>query len=205
MNYLIEQALRSKITALSFIERYGGLVRPMTYKNEGKVPVSTLLTADQCKDPSFYKLLVPDSDYKSVSYFEPVRMTGPTFGGPKQNLMTFRSSLRFVCWLNLRELGISDAYNPERFAIEAITALKGRTNFDIDSIKGDINVLNFTMGGTDPQTVFGRYSYGGKERLYFDPYGFFYFDMDIELRVNSACVSALTLDSAINCVGVWEA
>lgn len=203
MNYIIEQALRAKITGLSFIERYGGIVRPMTYKSEGKVPVSTLLTADQCKDPSFYKLLIPDSNYKSVSYLENLGITGPAFSGPKQNVMTFNSRLRFVCWMNLRALGISDDYNPERFAVEAITTIKGRTDFTVDSISGDLQVLRFTMGGTDPQRVFGQYSYADKEKLYFDPYGFFYFDMEVELNINAACVSALTLSAPLNCVGVW--
>lgn len=204
MNYLIEQAMRSSITGLSFVERYGGIVRAMKYKDAGKIPVSTLLSSDQCKDTSFYKMLIPDDAYKSVVYLEELGIRGPNFGGPKQNVMIFNSRMRFVAWLNLRKLGISDAYNPERFALEAITALKGRNDFTQDSISGDFQVLRFTVGGTDYNTAFGRYSYADRAHLFFDPYGFFYFDMEIELRINAACVPALTLSDPIDCIGVWE-
>lgn len=199
MNYLIEQALRSKITGLSFIERYGGIVRPITYKDAGKVPVSTLLTADQCKDPSFYKLLVPDSDYKSISYFEVLNNSGPVFEGPKQSMMVYEGSLRFVCWLNLRALGIADAYNPERFSIEVMNAIKGRTAVNVDGIQGEVQVLKTTMGGVDPKVPFGRYSYSNKERLFFNPYGFFYFDIKVQLMIGASCIAALSIADPLTC------
>ena len=204
MNYLIEQALRTKITGLSFVERYGGVVRSMQYKDVGKVPVSTLLTSDQCKDPSFYKLLVPASAYKSVCYLEALSNTGPTFSGPKQNAITFKNSLRFVAWLNLRKLGIDGDYNPERFAIEAMSAIKGRTDFNKDQIQGAVEILNFRMGTADFNTAFGKYSYSGKDSLFFDPYGFFFFDFDVKLSINAGCLDAITLGDPMDCIGVWE-
>lgn len=216
MRELIIEALSPDIMALPFIERYGGLVQQITRAFEvgedstgGPVfeyksfPVSCQLTNEECWELEKYKNLVPDDSYKSVSYFEADNRTTTNASGTKLNEWTYTTTIRFVCWLNLPALGINDCKGTGRFEVQVSKAVMGHKEFSIDGVDGSLHIRNANLVEKSASRIFGRYSYGDKEKVYFFPYDFFAIDFDISMRINANCIPALTLSDPIDCITNW--
>jgi hypothetical protein len=199
---LIEGALRSKIEALNFVGRYGGLVRPIKHQ-KNTYPVSTYVSASQCQENGLYKALVPDDSYASVSYFELLRQSPGNITGPKKNLLTNNFALRFVCWLNYQKLGLSEDTTADQFAAQAMKALKDAQTFEASTVKGQIIIDNMAPILNDSQQVFGTWSYYAKnEHIFFYPYGFFAIDMSLTARINLNCTNDVSDPVELDCI--WQ-
>lgn len=103
MNQAIASIIKSRIEVLDFVDKIAGLVSTqyMTIENVTKsYPVACCVTADDCKVGA-YNDLTPNSQYKSVIYFED---GGVSFVRAQGNFKYYRSSLRLVAWLNVKEI-----------------------------------------------------------------------------------------------------
>ncbi len=204
---LIEQALRAPIEALGFIGQYGGIVRAVTIPQEigdgqyaGKTfPVSCYLSASDCFDSGKFMDLVPDERYASVAYFEQLGGASLAASGPNRREWAFEEQLRFVCWLNYPALGLDDCLGPERFALAFLAAVDGTRNFTVDGISGRLDITRARLLPRDNMQVFGRYSYAGKQHVFFSPYDFFAVDLVAKATVNGACIQDVTLGIPVEC------
>lgn len=213
MIYLIDQAIRSKITALNFVERYGGFAMPVTADfpsdegaNRKTFPVSCSLSASECFEQDKYKNLVPNDAYKSVCYIEEVAINAFEFGGSKRKSWTTTARIRVVCWLNYNKLGLDDCKSTDRFALALIAAVmenNGYYSFDIDSIKGAVHIQGAKIVEKNPNVVFGRYSYANMSHLFFWPFDFFAVDFSCGIHISGGCVPGLTLGSEVTCLTNW--
>lgn len=206
----IEQALRSTITGLSFVERYGGHAYPVSFAVNGEggasikaMPVSCGLNDARCLETGKYTHLVPDDRYKSVAYLEEQGPASIVYGGAKANEITAIQRVRLVCWLNMRRMGYDDCIGTMRFAAEALNAIKGRRAFTADAITGEMEINRASIMEKDPQRVFSRYSYSGLSWAFFWPYDFFAVEFEARVMVNAACFEGSTAQNEIECLTNW--
>lgn len=206
----IEQALRSSLTGLSFVERYGGQAYPAAFAVTGEngairktMPVSCNLNDTACLETGKYSKLVPDSLYKSVAYLEEQGPASIVYAGAKANEITSTQRVRFVAWLNMQRLGYDDCVGTMRFAAEALNAIKGRRSFTVDSVSGEMDINRASILEKDPQRVFSRYSYSELQWAFFWPYDFFAIEFEARVMVNAACFESSTAQTAIKCLTNW--
>lgn len=197
-------------SALGFIERYGGLIRPLRYNErdgDGNVypiayPVSCLI-ADSCTDPSIYKGLTPDDRYKSVAYFERRGAGSIEFGKPAQHDMTFRLPLRFVAWLNYKKLGVEGCPSTLAYSMAFIKALRNQNMAaSDDTLTNPARVLvkSFELPEQRADIIFAPYSYAAKEWAFMPPYGFFAVDLVAELTTSIYCFTEPVVPAEIDCI-----
>ena len=119
----IADILKSRLSNLDWIERFGGLVieakRPDTRKNPDtgeqiivgwqSWPVACDVNAERCfEDAQKLKWFIPETGLAAVAYF--VDNGGTQFVEvsefvPKRGGLVYRFNLRFVCWMNMKRLG----------------------------------------------------------------------------------------------------
>lgn len=110
MRVKIAEILKEQIEDLSFIDRLGGLVKPLVVKDpndkEGvilkRMPVE-VNSLTYC-DSNDYKAFVPDDQYKSVIFFEDLG-TNPR-DQKDSHLYWLTTELRMVCWFNLPKINV---------------------------------------------------------------------------------------------------
>jgi hypothetical protein len=113
MNQAIANIIKGHIEGLDFVDKIAGLVMPLTFditvtdKTTGTksteqktVPIACCVTADDCKEGA-YNDLMPNSEYKTVIYFED---GGVTFEKAESNWKYYKSTLRLVCWINIQKI-----------------------------------------------------------------------------------------------------
>lgn len=213
---LLVKAYQDAIENLGWIERYGGLVRPvLTQENimlDGKgvkipavYPVSCLIESS-CTEPGIYKRLVPDDAYKSVAYFEQRGSGRFTIEGPIRNLFSLTVPLRFVVWLNFKRLGIEGCPDTLPFQLSLANALSTPpviVDSDLLSQGGSVSVVSFEFPEQRSNLIFAPYSYANKEWAFFPPYGFFALDMTAKITINLACFVEPQLAEPVNCLTQW--
>jgi hypothetical protein len=107
MNQKIANIIKGHISSLDFVDKLAGLVTTATLnigEGDAKVqksfPVACCVTADDCKT-GMYNDLVPDSKYKTVIYFED---GGVSFEKAQGKWKYYDSTLRLVCWINVKKI-----------------------------------------------------------------------------------------------------
>lgn len=214
---LVEQALRGNLTGLNFVERYGAVAMPVTAKfersstgsaelptfGERTFPVSCDLTETECFEQGKYKNLVPNDAYMSVAYLEQQGGATVQAEGPKFNELTATERVRFVCWLNMKRLGIDNCEGTTAFELAAIDALIGEHRAEVDGLNVAVLIRTVRVLPKSPAAVFGAYSYAGMRWAFFWPYDFFAVEFDAVTRVNRSCIADVTLGTPVNCVTTW--
>jgi len=213
MIFLIEQALRSTITGINFVERYGGIVRPVSQVREGEegrtfvdtFPVSRYVSVADCFDNGMQRDLIPDEAYKSVAYWEQRGSSTITPGGPKGLQWNISQTLRLVVWLNFAKIGLTDYDTTDELELYAIKQLHG-LHGDINTALGykfGFRVSGFETIQREPRTIFAPYSYSDKEWAFSWPYGFFAVDFNVNVELAAGCIVAPTLGDEITCITTW--
>jgi|WetSurMetagenome_2_1015567.scaffolds.fasta_scaffold20970_5 hypothetical protein len=108
MNQAIADIIRGHIEDLDFVDKIAGLVSVTTLLVKDKdnndvektIPIACCVTPEDCKDGAYNDLL-PNSDYKTVIYFED---GGVSFERYEGGWKYYKSSLRLVCWINIEKL-----------------------------------------------------------------------------------------------------
>jgi len=202
------QAVSSKITALPFVERYGGVVQTVRridllddgFVIEKRFPVSCSVTNLACWEQSRYKDLVPDDRYKSVFYFEEIE--GFQIVGRQElrgQVIQYRGRVRLVGWLNLAKLGVEDDCNlSDRIAFEMIGALTGAYE-----LSGDIDaVVQLKPIGMQPKSpaIFDRYTYEEENSYLLYPYDYFAVDFEVILGLMPDCITPFAPSTPVSCI-----
>jgi len=132
--------LLSNILALNFADKVGGIVYPMQKEiinSEGGTVVKTFPVYGNdptvCESGDYIEML-PDSDLKSVIYFESTPESVVSCGNP----VTSNSTLTCVCWFNLAKIN------------KNLRTGEGLLHLVANSINGSWNI---TIGTTVVHTV----------------------------------------------------
>lgn len=195
MNQAIADIIKSHIEGLDFVDKIAGLVRTLTFDivtkdSEGKnvpvqksFPVACCVTADDCKNGA-YNELMPNSQYKTVIYFEDM---GVTAGDIEGRYSYFTSNVRLVCWINAAKI-LGDTCKTgtactlsAHFISEIIRALP--------EFKQHHNPFNMVLSKVTSQevsspSIFSQYTYDEKHTQYLMyPYDYFALDIQTEFAI----------------------
>lgn len=195
MNQAIADIIKSHIEGLDFVDKIAGLTRVLTFDivtkdSEGKnvpvqksFPVACCVTADDCKDGA-YNELMPNSQYKTVIYFEDM---GVTAGDIEGRYSYFTSNVRLVCWINAAKIlgdtcktGTACTLSAHLIA-EIIRALP--------EFKQHHNPFNMVLSKVVSQevsspSIFSQYTYDEKHTQYLMyPYDYFALDIQTEFAI----------------------
>lgn len=206
----IEQSIKSQITGLSFIERYGGVAIPVSITQQTKngpvikvLPVSCDVDDTDCLETGKHPKLVPNSTYKSVAYLEEQGSTTVNFAGAKAGEITATSRIRLVVWLNMQKLGYDDCKGTNRFELETLNAIKGFREFTVDGVTGTVNISRTSIVQKVSTNIFAKYSYSDHQWAFFWPYDYFAVDFDATVKVGAGCLTSSTEQTVIECITNW--
>jgi hypothetical protein len=212
MNQAIASILKGRIEDLDFVDKIAGLVATqymtITDENGTKVtksyPVACCVTADDCKQGD-YNDLTPDSKYKSVIYFED---RGVSFNRYEGNFKHYTSSLRLVCWLNVRMiLGEDCDASACTYSSHAITdIIRHLPQFPYNFAPFVRVYAEVTNQVVRSNGIFSAYTYNEKQTQYLmSPYDYFALDIQTTFAiclpgtsVYSSCDT--TEDSMADCI-----
>lgn len=183
MNQAIANIIRGHIENLDFVDKIAGLTSALTFEIKGgnnelvqkTFPVACCVTPDDCKE-GMYNDLMPNSDYKTVIYFED---GGVTFEKYESNWKYYKSTLRLVCWININEIanrGGCKTDIPCTYAAHIITEIiralpefPENNHSPIEKIYSEI-----TNQLVRSPSIFGAYTYDERHSQYLmAPYDYF--------------------------------
>lgn len=202
MNADIAALIRGYIDDLSFIDKIGGLVKPIVKVQDigdGKVvkkviPVDCGVTHTDCIRGK-YTDLMPNSNYKSVTYFEDGGVQKINDG---RGDFSFQSNLKLVCWLNLKKLGKTDC---SQSALAIASILNVIPNKFVNS--SPYTRIQITCIGEDAKNpaIFGKYTYD-EEKIQFlmFPYDYFALNFQVKFTIPRHCITGLTPSTETECV-----
>lgn len=214
MIYLLEQNIRSTITGLNFVERYGGIVRPVTVERAGRdgnrfsdvYPVSRYANLKTCFDTGDnLDDLIPDDRYKSIAYWEQRSNVDVVPGGAKDQYWRAAVDLRLVVWLNLYRLGLTNYADTDKMELQALKEVRNLAGTQIvDGVyRFAIHSVNPRPVIREPRNVFAPYSYNEKEWAFHFPYSFFAVDFTFNLMFAAGCIQAVELGEESECITTW--
>lgn len=196
------------ITDLNFVERYGGLVQTMEWKQQdGKVmyfPASCSVSEADCRNNQRYQDLMPDSTKASVVYFEQrtdLQDKGfISFGGVQSRThKKFEVKLRLVCWLNLKKLGLVNC-NAADSAVRSFYNILCQEIKPTDPVfppESEIEVKAINVIKKD-KSIFQPYNYPVHTFLY--PYDYFAIDFTVSLVMCIGQDYTMPIGTPITCV-----
>jgi len=216
---VIEQALRPRITALPFIERWGGAARrtavPGSYETPDEqiirtsevVPISCAPTAACApEDRAFWAKLRPNSEYASVAYLE---ATGPgrldPASGNGNTVLAYRQDVRLAVWLNLQRLGATACGDDAAMAILALLALqeaRARVTPTWAGVPLSVHVRQAEALPQEVQQVFPGYTDAANPRLFIHPYSFFGLGLSCTVLIPQGCICPPEYEPQ-NCITEW--
>ena len=211
IRYLIDTILSPEITALSFADKYAGIVKTINIAVDNQTdtgivkryPVACNVVNGDCANIGLYNELVPDDTKKSVIYWEmiqPMYNAGYTKTNDFYN-KRFKGVARLVVWLNLAKLGI-DECNGAIYAIpilEKILTKRGK----IQSGVYENSILRIEPKGLvkqDINTIFGGYDYPKIKNYYLYPFDFFAIDVNFTLEQCLSKGGTFPTGAALDCV-----
>ena len=190
MNNKIANILKGYIETLDWTDKISGLVQTanVTEKSgDNKItksyPIACDLTEDSCVK-GHYQDLIPDSKKRSVVYFED---KGCVFDKQVRNRLYYKSSLRLVCWLNLKLLeedpcGTDDHCTVSGCYVMDVIKILPHIAFSSGGFYGMfINSISQAERSVD---IFSKYTYHEESTQYLlYPYDFFALDIEITFAV----------------------
>lgn len=216
-------ALKPTITAMPWVERYGGVAIRLakTETFDGReirryFPVSSDLTDAQCWQQGRYLDLVPNAKRRSILYWEVVTDTQDvntpisglyrsTQGARSVKVYYLRARARLVYWLNLKKLGLAPDNSQldhtlsasEVVALSLINALE-KGNFQIDGA-GAVQLSEPVIKPKSPE-IFDRYTYGSDvEKFMLYPYDYGAVEFTVNITVPKSCISDFVTGSELSC------
>lgn len=191
MTEKLASILKDKIhgSSLSWKGLVGGLAFPIEKTNQGKdrftasvFPAGTEVLGGEAKSSWEHHPLTPNSKYKSVIFFEE---NGTDIN--ENNGFNHESTLRLVCWLNLKLIGESDNSNmkTDDYAIGLMNLLGGNQG-NSGSLRG-LHV-NFNAIPKRDKSIFDNYTFDLADSKYLVfPYSYFALDFTVTYYYNHAC------------------
>jgi hypothetical protein len=193
MNVELANILKSKIEPLPFADRVSGLVTVLSTREqkEGgqsitkKYPIASNLNHKDCL-AGRYNDLVPNSNLKSIIYFEDGGIRAMDLGIRDYN---FESRLRLVGWLNMAKLGKANTHNTlSGAAIGSILSVLPKSSFN----EGSFTRIKVTFESEEPKSsrIFNEYTYDESVIQYLlYPYDYFAINLKITFNINMNCLT----------------
>ena len=217
LGYLLE-LLRNDIQALDFVERYGGLVQKVTYKNRDKngqyvdesYPVSCMVNQQDCNTSGqFYTDLIPNDKLRGVFYFEVLQgMTdqGPIIAQGKvyKSMRIFTGRARLVGWVNTKRLGVSEECYFSGQLVRKFMQILNTKHIKVND-SGFLNGarVEFNVLQELPKTsaIFDKYTYNLDKQFLLDPFDYFAIDVEIRATMQTGCQFDVSLANSACWVG----
>ena len=213
MNQAIANIIKTHIEGLDFVDKIAGLVQTVYMDVRGAdnalvqkaFPIACCVTADDCKEGA-YNDLMPNSQYKTVIYFED---GGVNFDRYEGDWKYYTSRLRLVCWINVAKI-LGDTCNTGD-ACTLSTHLIAEIIRALPTFQEHHNPFNFVYSEVTSQAVrdnsiFGKYTFDEKHIQYLMyPYDYFALDIDTKFAIclvgrgvyDSSCDAVDTLDAPV--------
>lgn len=213
--------VKTHLTSLGIIDRYGGLAIPL-----GKVeqvsddrfvtkvyPIREGVDARDCFTKGKYQDLIPSDKYENIVYWEEI--SGLSEYSPSRSedrgvkFLHFRGQARLVYWLNLPNMGHgNDTYRTvgDSFAWTMVDQLKGQFRVDSGNFSGLSVTFTNARQSARNTSIFTKYSYPADvlNTYLLYPYDFGAIDFDVNVVVPAKCVSNYTANGdALECVTEW--
>lgn len=198
----IAAILRTYIETLPFKDKVGGLVKAITFMQEGEeglrgikkvMPVDCGVTHRECTAGK-YTDLMPNNKYKSVMYFED---GGTNIITRDPGTFSFETKLTLVVWLNLKKLGKTGC-SVSALAIGSI--LKAFPTKYVNS--SPYTRIQISVDSQEPKTsaIFSKYTYD-EEKLQYLMYPFDYFALNISVKftIPESCITDWENDPELLC------
>lgn len=207
MNKEVARVLKNYIKDLPFVDLIAGLVQTVRIKIpvggddggdkllETRIPVS-YDTEEGIECIGKERELIPNSDRKSIIYFEDY---GSTPNKDTHGLIGMDSKLRLVCWLN-RALLVGDTY--AEVTTPAMGMILNALPMGNPVNKGDLTRLRVSASHIPIQdaSIFGKYTYEEAETQYLrPPYEFFAIDLQINFTLSPKCGEKVNWNNPITC------
>ena len=199
MNKELSIVLRDRISDLLYVEKVSGLVQvfnKLISVDEGgnivkKIPVTSSATFENCNTEQKLVEMIPDSSIKGMVYFEDQGINQPA---KVPNGMSYKSSLRLVCWLNTNLISSqSDMLLSARVMNDIIKRLVVNPFNSIPFTRVTVLVQNIVQDNS----IFSKYSYSEQETQYLmAPFEYFAIDFLISYTVPFACPSPVMISES---------
>jgi hypothetical protein len=206
------------------IQNYGGLVIPLEIQEQisktdsgepilkmKTFPVSCGQNFDTCIRAKSYQQLVPNSQHRSLAYFEQLgdvqRNTAEEKIAKRGSLYVYDIPVRLFVWLNVPKLNINgDQSGACSIAAPVILhiqkLLDKRAGFDLDPALypgSSVQMLFQGQEAKEASRVLGRWSYGDVSRFMLFPFDWASLKYTVRLRLSPKCATAFTLGAAVDC------
>jgi hypothetical protein len=200
MNYAIAQILNTYLATLPFADRMGGVVKAVTFLTgsddkpiKKTIPVDCGVSQADCMTGK-YQDLIPNSKYKSISYFED--------GGVKllsinERDYSFQSNLRLIFWLNLKKTGKTDC-NVSALAVTNVLNKFPQTPFSSGIYSRMRIKVNQEI--VKSAAIFSKYTYDEAVTQYLMyPFDYFALDITTDFLINKSCIIDWENETPIIC------
>lgn len=198
MNYIIANKYKELISGLPFIDVLAGLTklhREFVPSSEGQIiqsyPVECMVTPEQCINGD-YKDLSPDSNKKSVLYFEDL---GVQFMDKNVNEVVFQSRLRLIGWLNLNKFVNGGCSMSAQVIANILVELPFSQPINI---AGDMNLTKVKvlacLESPKNADIFLRYTYNEPKTQYLMfPFDFFAIELTSTFTLPFKCIPEIEM------------
>ena len=192
MNQAIAHIIRDYIGHLDFVDKIAGLTSIATFEIRGPdntlkqitVPIACCVTPEECGREGAYYDLMPNSQYKTVIYFED---GGISFVRNESNWKYYTSNLRLVCWVNIEKILIlmCKADSPCTYSAHIIAEIIRH----LPQFPQNISPFSFVYSEVTAQvirsaSIFGSYTYDEKHSQYLmSPYDYFALDIKTDFAI----------------------
>jgi len=206
MNQAIAEIIKEYVETLSFVDKIAGLVstQSMTITGEDGVkvikryPVACCTTADDCKAGA-YNDLTPNSQYKSVIYFEDGGLSFERYAG---NFKYYKSNLRLVAWLNVQKILEEDCESSQctysSHAIADIIRILPEFPQNIDPFTRVY--IEVTGQVIRDNSIFSKYTYNELQTQYLlSPYDYFALEITTTFGI---CLPGTSVYEPCDTIGV---
>jgi hypothetical protein len=189
MNQAIADIIRHHIENLDFVDKIAGLTAVTYFDMRDKdnnlvqksFPIACCVSGEECLKEGAYNDLMPNSQYKTVIYFEDM---GVSFVRSESNWKYYTSNLRLVCWINVAKILLDDCKTGKACTMSAhiiaeiIRALPQFPSYHSPFSHVYSEVVNQEVRSN---SIFSQYTYDEKHIQYL-MYPFDYFALDIQTQ-----------------------
>lgn len=190
MNARIAALMKDRISQFTYVDKLAGLVRAITYERNGEritVPVCDDVDDQLACGDTAMRDMVPDAAYQAIVYFED---RGLQSIQSRTRGLSYRSSLRLVCWINTAKFG-SYSEAGSKVMQQFIGAIDDGPYTSSPFLGIRHRVEGVPQRGPG---LFSPYTYPESARQYLlYPYDAFALDITTELRIIPGCEDQVTL------------
>jgi hypothetical protein len=181
------------------IEKYYGVVRPITTEKYGTFPIACTATKE-CSTPDHLYAAVPNDRYTGIAYVEIGNTTmrlNPRF----QSVVEYTIQARYVAWYNAAKLGFAPCDGQEKIMLQAMRCTTETKQIEIaPGIRAEVeSTLTQTSG--DYSDIFRPYRYADRAHLLVWPYEAFALNFTLKLHVPAVCLN-YDLPNPVTCITV---